>query len=81
MKVFTKEELAKYNGKNSSKIYVGYKGKVYDVSESFLWQKGNHQVYHNAGQDLTEFLKDAPHGEDMIFKFPVIGILESEKQN
>lgn len=37
MKKFTEEELAKYDGKNGRLAYVGYTGKVYDLSASFLW--------------------------------------------
>jgi len=40
MKVFTKEEIARYDGKNGNPAYVVYKGKVYDVSSSFLWKNG-----------------------------------------
>jgi len=28
-----------------------------------------------AGADLTEALKRAPHGEELIKKFPIVGIL------
>ena len=72
---FTKEELATYNGKDNKPAYIGYEGKVYDVSGSFLWQNGNHQVTHNAGRDLTKDLAQAPHGPDLIERFPVVGNL------
>ncbi|HEX9076755.1 MAG TPA: hypothetical protein VF932_13305 [Anaerolineae bacterium] len=42
---------------------------------SFLWQNGKHQVVHNAGADLTEYLTEAPHGPEMLQKFPVVGML------
>ena len=75
MKEFTEEELAQYNGKNGNPAYVAYKGKVYDVSTSFLWKGGEHQVFHNAGVDLTDALEQAPHGEDVLDKFTVVGVL------
>ncbi|MGQ9543116.1 MAG: cytochrome b5 domain-containing protein [Candidatus Bathyarchaeia archaeon] len=75
MKAFTEEELAEYNGKNGKPAYIAYKGKVYDVSASFLWKDGDHQVLHKAGMDLTEALEQAPHGEDVLEKFPMVGIL------
>jgi len=75
MKMFTEEDLAKHNGKNGRPAYVSYKGKVYDVSASFLWKDGKHQVLHNAGADLTEALKEAPHSGDLLGKFPVVGTL------
>ncbi len=36
---------------------------------------GKHQAMHLAGEDLVDFLKDAPHGEEFIKKFPIVGIL------
>jgi len=75
MKKFTEEELARYNGKNGNPAYVVYKGNVYDVSDSFLWKGGTHQVLHSAGVDLTDALERAPHAADVLEKFPVVGIL------
>lgn len=75
MKIFKKDELAQYNGKNGAPALIAYGGKVHDVSTSFLWRDGKHQVLHSAGQDLTDALRDAPHGEDLIEKFPIVGIL------
>ncbi|RKX84282.1 MAG: cytochrome B5, partial [Spirochaetes bacterium] len=34
-----------------------------------------HQVLHKAGKDLTEELKQAPHGKDLLKRVPVIGRL------
>jgi predicted heme/steroid binding protein len=81
MRTFTKEELCQYNGKNGAPAYIAYKGNVYDVSNSFLWQKGKHQVVHFAGADLTENLDhDAPHGADLLERVPMIGTLVEEHQ-
>jgi len=77
MKEFTEKELAQYDGRNGKPAYVGYNGKVYDVSSSFLWKDGTHQVLHSAGVDLTAALEQAPHSEDVLKKFPVVGILHS----
>ncbi len=76
MRRFTLEDLKRFDGKDGRKAYVACSGLVYDVSESFLWRGGNHQGLHEAGRDLTEFLKEAPHGEDILKRFPVIGYLE-----
>ncbi|ONN27467.1 cytochrome B5 [Thermosipho affectus] len=76
MRVFTKKDLLKYNGKNGRPAYIAYEGLVYNVTESFLWKDGNHQALHKAGQDLTEALKSAPHGKEFLKKFPVVGILK-----
>jgi len=71
--------LAQYNGKNGKPIYVAYKGKVFDVSTSFLWKDGKHQALHMTGRDLTNSLKDAPHGVDVLKRFPVVGTLRKNK--
>ncbi|AXV36727.1 MAG: cytochrome B5 [Methanobacteriaceae archaeon] len=76
MKQFTLEELKKFNGKGGKRAYVAYKGKIYDVSHSFLWQNGEHQVTHSAGEDLSPALEKAPHGVDLLEKFPVVGVLK-----
>ncbi len=75
MRRLTKEELAQYNGKNGNPAYIACKGKVYDVSASFLWKDGIHQVFHSAGTDLTEALEQAPHGREAIERFPAVGLL------
>jgi len=74
MRVFTLEELKKYDGSKGT-AYVAYAGKVYDVSKSYQWKKGVHQIRHRAGRDLTRALKQAPHIPDLLFKFPVVGKL------
>jgi predicted heme/steroid binding protein len=76
MKIFTVKDLAKHNGKNGKPAYVAHKGKVYDLTNSFLWKDGRHQVLHDAGTDLTTAIAKAPHGGDMLAKFPVVGILQ-----
>ncbi len=81
MKPFTKEELKQFDGKGKKPILIGYKGYVYDVSNSFLWKKGQHQALHRAGLDLTEELKEAPHGDEFIKKFPVVGYLKEDKES
>lgn len=78
MKSFSKEELARYNGKNGAPGYIAYKGKVYDASNSFQWKNGRHQVVHNAGDDLTDALEQAPHGADMLERLPMVGTLHED---
>jgi len=79
MRRFTREELARYNGKDGAPAYMAYRGRVYDVTHSFLWQGGRHQVLHAAGHDLTDSLAQAPHGEDLLDRTPLIGILSDNK--
>lgn len=78
MKTFSRKELKKYDGSQGIS-YVAYRSRVYDVSKSFHWKKGVHQVSHPAGCDLTEAMKDAPHLPDLLFRFPVVGKLDEEE--
>jgi len=73
---FTLEDLKKFNGKNGTPAYVACDGKVYDVSDSFLWRDGEHQVTHKAGGDLSDEISKAPHGIELLEKFPIVGILK-----
>jgi predicted heme/steroid binding protein len=73
MRIFSAAELSRFNGRDTPS-YVAYMGKVYDVSESILWREGRHQALHEAGIDLTEAMRLAPHGEEFIEGFPVVGI-------
>jgi predicted heme/steroid binding protein len=75
MKEFTRIELASFTGRDGKPSYIAYREKVYDVSDSFLWKNGSHQVLHDAGRDLTEELAKAPHGADLLVRVPVIGRL------
>ena len=76
MKTFTKEELSRYNGQGGQRAYVAHEGKVYDVTDSPEWEAGEHQGVHQAGMDLTAALEDAPHGDEVMEGFPVVGTLE-----
>ena len=78
MRRLTKKELAQYNGKDGAPAFIAYEGKVYDVSRSFLWQNGQHQVLHTSGVDLTADLDQAPHGADLLQRVPMVGILEED---
>jgi predicted heme/steroid binding protein len=73
--VYTEEQLSRFDGREGRPAYIAYKGKVYDVTESFLWMGGRHQALHQAGQDLTTVLDTAPHGEDLLERVPIVGRL------
>jgi predicted heme/steroid binding protein/uncharacterized membrane protein len=72
---FTLGDLQYFNGKENRPAYFAYKGKVYDVSSSKPWKDGTHFNKHRAGDDLTDILKTAPHGEDKVLKMPEMGEL------
>jgi predicted heme/steroid binding protein len=74
-KSFTLERLKEFDGKDGRPAYIAFKGKVYDVTDDFLWVAGDHQGEHAAGQDLTAEMQSAPHAEDVLERVPQIGVL------
>jgi len=77
LRKFTLQELKQYDGRDGRPAYIAYKGKVYDVTDSYLWIGGDHQGQHEAGKDLTKEIALAPHGEEMLQKVKLIGVLVS----
>jgi predicted heme/steroid binding protein/uncharacterized membrane protein len=78
MQEFDIAELEKYDGNDGRPVYVAYKGKVYDISDSKLWRNGLHMKRHHAGQDLTTDIQGAPHEPDVLERFPQVGTLKKE---
>ena len=74
--IITAEELALRNGQEMPEIWVGYKGKIYDVTSSELF-KGGYHYFHPSGIDLTLDMDDAPHLDDVMDDFDVVGILKN----
>jgi predicted heme/steroid binding protein len=74
----TKSELARHDGRDGRPAYVAVNDAIYDVTASPLWTGGDHQGSHQAGADLTEALKNAPHVRAVVERFPVVGRLEAE---
>jgi predicted heme/steroid binding protein/uncharacterized membrane protein len=74
----TPAELSSFAGKDGAPAWFAYKGVIYDATGSKLWPKGSHMGKHQAGFDLTEMLKLAPHGEDQVLQLPVVGKLVGE---
>lgn len=72
----TKEQLKEFNGKDGKPAYIGYKGKVYDISKSDFWPGGEHMGRFKAGEDLTDSIDMSPHGEKNIFRYVVVDTLE-----
>ncbi|HYA86609.1 MAG TPA: CopD family protein [Nitrospirota bacterium] len=71
----TLDDLRQFDGKEGRLAYIAYKGNIYDVSKSKLWKNGLHVMKHAAGNDLTDFLQNAPHGEDKILSLQQVGKL------
>ena len=75
MKKFAFEDLKQFDGLNGHPLYIVFKGKVYDLTSSKLWPEGKHMGMHSPGDNLTEDIKKAPHGEDNVYRYPVVGEL------
>lgn len=76
MKKMQSEEVSRYNGKDGNPAYVVHKDKVYDVSASKLWKGGMHMRRHPAGRDLTHDIQAAPHGAEVLERYPQVGVIQ-----
>lgn len=74
MTEFTLDDLKQYDGRDGRRAYVAYEGVVYDVTDSSMWDGGDHVGAHEAGADLTAAHDDAPHDVHIV-DFPKVGTL------
>ncbi len=75
-KEFTPGELLSFNGKEGRPVYVAFQERVYDVSKSPLWSKGLHMNRHPPGKDLAGEISAAPHGTEVLERYPQVGVLK-----
>jgi predicted heme/steroid binding protein/uncharacterized membrane protein len=80
MQEFDPQTLAENNGQDGKKILIAYEGKVYDVSGSKMWKGGLHMRRHNAGTDLTTDIQAAPHGTEVLERYPQVGVVKKEEE-
>jgi len=78
MKEIDSETLSKADGKNDGPVYVACEGRVFDLTGSKLWKGGVHMRRHHAGADLTTDIQAAPHGTDILDRYPQAGVLKTE---
>ncbi|NSW86158.1 MAG: cytochrome b5 [Syntrophobacteraceae bacterium] len=78
MKEFDLESLAEFNGKGGKPVYIAHQGGGYDVSESALWKGGVHMRRHHAGNDLSVDIGAAPHGTEVLDRFPQVGVIRGQ---
>lgn len=72
---FTPEDLALFDGREGRRSLAAVRGRVHDLTQSGKWTGGSHFQRHAAGNDLTTALGQAPHGEEKLAAFPVVGTL------
>jgi len=78
-----RDEVKKFDGKNGNRAYIIYKNKIYDVTDSKFWKNGIHMSRHKAGENLTDFISMAPHGDDVLERDNIkfVDVLEPESIN
>jgi predicted heme/steroid binding protein/uncharacterized membrane protein len=80
MKEFDLKSLSQFNGKEGQPFYIAHKGRVFDVSASKLWNTGLHMKRHAVGHDLTTDIEAAPHGPEVLDRYPQVGTLKMKKE-
>jgi predicted heme/steroid binding protein/uncharacterized membrane protein len=73
------DELGKNDGKNGNPAYIANKGNIYDVTKSAKWKGGFHMLRHHAGGDLTAEIEAAPHGVEVLARYPQVGVLKNKE--
>jgi predicted heme/steroid binding protein len=74
-KVFTLEELGKFNGRNGTPAYVAVNGVVYDVSREGTWGGASHFGLV-AGKDLSAQFNSCHGMESILARVPKVGTLK-----
>jgi predicted heme/steroid binding protein/uncharacterized membrane protein len=72
-KEIDEKAFASNDGKEGRRTYVSHGGRVIDVSDSPLWAGGIHMGRHAAGKDLTADIEAAPHGTEVLDRYPQVG--------
>ena len=72
------EELAQKDGKEGRPVYIAYEGKIYDVSQSKSLENRSHMKRHPSGKDLTTDIGGAPHGPEVLERYPQVGIIRQK---
>lgn len=73
-RVFTIEELSRYNGKNGYPAYVAVNGAVYDVGDVAAWGGATHFGL-TAGEDVTKAFMSCHGNQNFLDALPVVGVV------
>lgn len=71
-RVFTPDELARYNGKDGQPAYVTVNTTVYDVTNNAAWAAATHFGLI-AGRDLTNEFASCHAGQPILSRLKVVG--------
>jgi predicted heme/steroid binding protein/uncharacterized membrane protein len=78
MKEFDLKELEGFNGEAGKPVYIAHQGRVIEVTASKMWKGGLHMRRHHAGKDLTTDIQAAPHGLEVLDRYPQVGVLKQD---
>jgi len=79
---FTLTGLTGFDGSVAGRpVLIAFRGAVYDVTDSFMWQRGRH-FWHRAGRDLTAQIERSPHGAEVFERGGIrcIGTLKAGRE-
>jgi len=79
-KEFSPQELEEFHGTKGKPAYIAFEDRIIDVSASRHWQHGRHMGTHQAGHDLTPEIDAAPHGPEVLERFPQVGVVKKEEE-
>ncbi|MCY6958059.1 cytochrome b5 domain-containing protein [Clostridium brassicae] len=74
-RVFTLDELAKYDGEGDNAAYIAIDGIVYDVTYEAAWAGGTH-LGLKAGNDLSEQMNSCHDKDKILRNLKQVGILQ-----
>jgi predicted heme/steroid binding protein len=81
-RMICESQLRRFNGDDDDRMYVAYKGIVYDVTDCPKWRQGIHEGLHFPGQDLSaELDNEAPHAGGVLSHpcVKIVGRLQSNQ--
>jgi len=78
-KEFSLEDLKEFRGAEGRPGYIAFGGRIIDISASKHWHHGHHMGTHQAGHDLTGEIDAAPHGPEVLERFPQVGVLKTDE--
>jgi predicted heme/steroid binding protein len=78
--IYTAASIKDYDGQNGHKCYVAVKDTVYEIKDNAYWKDGKHTPSGGRGYcggDMTEIIKQSPHGESVLESLPKVGIYKN----
>jgi predicted heme/steroid binding protein/uncharacterized membrane protein len=76
MREIEHKELEQFDGREGNPAYIVHQNRVFDVTGSKLWRNGLHMRRHKAGTDLTQDIGAAPHGPEVLERYPQVAVLK-----